>query len=453
MNLKNHSGIRPVVLSGDQGDTPAFTPGSTLKFFTKDLPAYTGRLANYLLGFLVTVDASFRADQGTDDPTIDWDDVTAALFESFELRNSLLGRPIAHNYNRGEFAALFSFIGNGMQRAVPQAPFPYQVPGENPPAQQQRFSTYVPASSLLGMKGHHTAQLACLFDNATFEVKARQQYPHNLVVLGLPRVQVTALLLAEPEIRLGPGVQFVRYSSTVSQSATKHQIEALGNTNSLQGVEPGAGVAFLAWMSRQRLYGGSFSSPANLEYLNFPARGLDQLTQLDALFVDYLGACSNIDSHPVQPMELATNDAPGNAGPYANTGQLFSPAYAGINRGLLGADFVPLISPKRFLETSKLQTFQGTVDVHAKAAEAFIGEDVFVALQYHSWTPAMQEEVFRKIIDSGVARAVWNTPDLVPSTKIINKQPAGGLNESKTRYFATAWVPRERSENPPSVSK
>lgn len=451
MNLKNHSGLRPVVLSGDQGDSPAFGVGTTYKFFTKDLPAYTGRLANYLIGFLVTVDATWDSIPGTSDPFLDWDDIASAIFESFELRNSILGRPIAHNYNRGEFTGLFGFVGNGMQRPLPQPPFPPQGPG--PGAKQQRVSWYVPACSLLGMKGHHTAQLACLFDNATFEVKTRPAFNYQVAATVNPKIQVSALLLAEPEIRLGPGTQFVRYSNTVSASATKHQIEALGNTNSFQGVEPGAGIAFLAWMTKQRKYGGSFSNPRYLEYVNFPGRGLDQLTHLDALFADYLGACANVDTMPVQTAATAFEGVPGNAGPYAGTGLLYSPAYYGQLGGLLGADFLPLISPKRFLEVSKLQTYQGTVDVHAKASESFVGDDVFVALQYHSWTPAMQEEVFRKVIDSGVARAVWNTPDLVPSTKIVNKQPAGSINESKTRYFAQTWVPREKSENPPSVNK
>ena len=76
-----------------------------------------------------------------------------------------------------------------------------------------------------------------------------------------------------------------------------------------------------------------------------------------------------------------------------------------------------------------------------------------MALQYHSWTPAQQEEVLKKIISSGLAQTVWGTNDLVPATKIINKQSANGINPSKTRYFAHTWSPRETVANPPSQAK
>jgi hypothetical protein len=114
---------------------------------------------------------------------------------------------------------------------------------------------------------------------------------------------------------------------------------------------------------------------------------------------------------------------------------------------------VPLISPGRFLEASKLQSVEGTVELNAKTNGYFAGNDVFYALQYHSWTPAQQEEVFKKVISSGVANGVWGTPNLVPSTKIMNKQPAGGINRAKTRYFAMSWAPAETQPNPPAPVK
>jgi hypothetical protein len=73
-------------------------------------------------------------------------------------------------------------------------------------------------------------------------------------------------------------------------------------------------------------------------------------------------------------------------------------------------------------------------------------------LQYHSWTPAQEEEVLKKIITSGLAQTVWGTTDLVPSTKVANKQPAGSINPSKTRYFAKTWQPKEVVSNPPSAT-
>lgn len=446
MNIRNHTGERPFVLSGDQGEEPLFAHGKTFKFFTKDLPRATGRLANYVLGFLVTLDATFNLQFGEIPSTegVDWDDVARGCFESCELLNTVLGKPISHNYFRGEFFGLFGFVGNGMKRAIPQPPL---LP-DNTSTRAQRHSWYIPASALLGMKGHHTAQLAILMDKGTFEVKTAQAGVVDGLTITSGKLSVTAIMVAEPEIRLGPGTQFVRYASTIAPTGTKHQIEALGQTSSLQGVEEGAGIAFLAWMSSRRGYGGSFANAYDVEYLNLPFRGLDQLIHLDAVYADYLGSCGNNDLPP------SLTSASDRVTPFDSNGLLYSSLYDGIGRGLLDAGFIPLISPKAFLETSKMQSVQGSQDLHAKLATpaTFSGDDVFVALQYHSWTPAQQEVVLRKIIDSGLGMDVWGTNDLVPATKINGKQNALGINPSKTRYFAHTWSPREVQPNPPSQS-
>jgi hypothetical protein len=456
MFLKNHTGTRPVVLSGDRGDNPTYAHSSTFKFFLKDLPIATGRLANYLVGFLVTLEGTFGNNEynsGTD--VYDWDDAARAFFESFELRDSLLGKPISHNFMRGEVLGLASFIGGGMKVAVPQPP-PFIDMG-TAGAGVQRHSYFVPACSLLGAKGHHTAQLACLFDRATFEIRT----PAADVIGGASgpmtiangTLRVTAILQPDPELRLGPGTQFVLYQSTVAGTQTKHIIEALGQTSSLQNVEEGAGIAALLWLSNNRGLGGSWTSGANIEYVNFPLRGLDQLTVLDALFVDYLAGCDNNGLPHVQSLASAADGTLGDAGPWANNGGLYGPAHCGMNGGLLEANFVPLISPKKFMETSKMQSVQGSVDLYAKHSGAWSGsEDRYLALQYHSWTPAQEEEVLKKIISTGLAQIVWGTNELRPQTKIVNKQDGGKINPAKTRYFARTWAPQEVVVNPPSPS-
>jgi hypothetical protein len=318
MNLKNHSGLRHIVLQGDASEVATYAHGRTFSWYCKTLPALTGRLANYLVGFVVTIVATYAYDQpegGMD--IVDSDDIARGLFESFELKNSLLGKPISHNYYRGEFVGLGGFIANGMRRPVPQ-PRPLIDTGTQ--TVTQRHDYFIPACALLGMKGHHTAQLACLFDGATFEVKTAPAAAVTGLTITNATMRVTAELLPEAEIRLGPGVQFVRYEKTTGATATKHIIEALGNTSSFQGVENGAGIAFLGWMSVKRGLGGSWSDAATLEYVNLPFRGLDQLVTLDGLFLDYLGACSNNDqpnsSHATDAGSIATIQ---NAGPWATS--------------------------------------------------------------------------------------------------------------------------------------
>jgi hypothetical protein len=324
------------------------------------------------------------------------------------------------------------------------------------------------------MKGHHTAQLAILFNKATFEIRTPaagviQDSSGNQVVLaGLPVLRVSAIMCSEPELRFGPGTQFVRYATSLPSSATKHVVDNLGQTSSLQGVEEGAGIAMLLWLSKNRGLGGAWADGTKLEYVNFPIRGLDQMTDIRPFMTDWLGASGSSNAVPharalvsadaTFPIPTPSNMCPGGIGPWQDNGCLYSPGYdgraiGGDAGGLRMANFLPLISPKRFLEVSKLQSIQGTVDLHCKHNGAWPGtEDVFFALQYHSWTPAQVDAVFTEIIKSGLAQTVWGTNDLVPSVKIANKQPAGGINPSKTRYFAHTWAPREAQPNPPSTS-
>jgi hypothetical protein len=440
MNLKNHTGERYVVLQGEQSEVSTFTAGHTFPWYTKTLPATTGgRLATYLVGFLITVsDLIFTV--GSENAPVDSDDLARALFESCELKNTLFGKPISHNYYKGSFFPLGGFIGNGMRRPIPQNRV--YVGSSVPYTTRQNY--FVPACSLLGLKGHHTAQLSVCYDGATFELKTASAGQVAGVGITSAKLHVTAILVSEPEIRLGPGTQFVRYEQTVGATATKHMIEALGNTGSLSGVDTGAGIAFLAWMTSRKGYGGSFAYPYNLEYINVPFRSLDQLVTLDPMFADYLGACGNNDLPPSDPT------ASGYGGPYPTSGCLYDFDYNGDIDGLLKALFVPLISPKRFMEVTKMQSVEGSQEVNAKiTGETFAGQDVYYALQYHSWTPALQEQFLRKVVDSGVARAVWGTNDLKPKTKLLAKQPAGELNLAKTRYLPLTWEPAAPQVNPP----
>lgn len=453
MNVKNHTGFRFVTLQGQQNEVATWSAGTTLPWYLRNLPANTGRLANYLVGFIVTVVASInKVDESPDYAYVDDDDVARALFESCELKNTLFGKPISHNYYKGELFGIFGHVGNGMRRACPRLPVLRNSYGATV-YHSRRYNFFIPAAALLGMKGHHATQLAIFYDGATFELKCgnlslNASGADNIVLNGTTTVSCTAVLQAEPEIRLGPGTQFVRMEKVTSSGATMHMVESLGNTGSLTGIESGAGIAFLAWLTSQRGLGGSFAHPYNLEYINTPFRGQDQLLNLDGLFYDFLAQGSDNDILPSQNNNTALQTQ---IGPWAGNSCLYAPLYSGEMYGPMEAQFVPIISPKRYMELTKLQSVEGTVQVNSKiGTESFSGNDVFVALQYHSWTPAQQEECFKRIISSGLANTVWGTVDLVPKTKTMTKQKADDINRAKTRYLPMVWEPAAKVENPPS---
>jgi hypothetical protein len=449
MNLKNHTTMRYWPLTGDRGEAPAYVHGQTYKWNLKDIPPVTRRMANYVVGIVLTWVGKVKYESGTPSrPPIDWAEVTRALFQSCEVQQSMFGTPVSSNHYLGCFMDLFSFVANGMERPVPWPP--PLVPGQA--EVEQRHSWFIPLCSLLGMKGHHTAQLACCYDRAQFVLRTEQ----SGVITGLSfpadangYLKVSAAVLPEPEVRLGAGTQFLRYTQTASPSGSIVTLDALGNSSTLEGVEPGAGIAMLLWMGNQRGFNGA-GAPALLEYLNVPFRDIVQTHHLDPFYLEWLNAQGGLNSPWLDDMSSTADFA---GGPYDLSTPLYdvgqipnSDAY-----GVTAAEFLPIITPHKFLQTSKLQVVQGSQIVGIKhSASAFSGEHVFTALQYHSWTPAKIEDVLRKAIDSGVVQAVWGTNDIVPSVKVELKQPANSINPTKTRFFPTTWVPKVVQPAPPT---
>jgi len=447
MNLKNHTTFRPWQLTGDQGDAPTFAHSSTFKFALKDIPPVTRNMCNYLVGLLVTI-AGLTFTVTGEARDMDWSDVMLGMFESAEVQQSMFGTPVSANHYKGAFFGLFSFIANGMQSVSPDGP-PLTV---STATQGGNLQVFIPLSALLGMKGHHTAQPAVCYDRAQFILRtAASGSLAGFAVTG-GTIKVSAVVNPEPELRLGPGTSFMRYTVPASMSGTIVNVDSLGNASTLEGVEPGAGLAFFSWMSSLRGFGGA-GTCTGLEYANVPFRDLQQTRHLDPLFVDFLNACEAPQGvFSGYNTVLSTATAIGGGGHHVGYLYDVTQARPGTSVGLQGgATFLPIISPHKFLEASKLQVVQGSQTVNIKHSSGFGGEHVFTALQYHSWTPAKTEEVLRKLVDSGVAQAVWGTNDLVPKLKVTNKQPADSINPKKTRFFAMTWEPRAKVDAPPST--
>lgn len=447
MNLKNHSTPRPWMLSGPQGDVVTYAHGQTFRWFMNNIPPVTRRMANYVVGLLITVagDIDFVTDEAVP-PMVTATDIARALFESIEVQQTLFGTPISANHYRGELFSLFEFIGNGMQQACPEdPPFIRNTTGRRP----WSHSYFIPLSNLCGMKGHHTTQLACCYDKASVVLRTAQAGVIENLLFYTGQVKISAIVVPEPEVRLGPGTQFIRYTQPAAAAGQIITIDSLGNATSLQGVEQGAGISALLWMTSNRGYGGA-GLVSDIEYINVPFRDLQQTRHIEPLLLSWLNASGELNI-PWAVDNAGALGQPGDVGPYQNRGVLYgADSPHGGSLGLLNADFLPIISPSRFLELSKVQVVQGSQTIAMKRTAGFSGEHVIVAAQYHSWTPALTEEVVRKMVDSGVAQAVWGTNDLVPKTKVVNKQPATGLNPAKTRFFATTWEPKTAVASPPT---
>jgi hypothetical protein len=440
MNLKNHTTFRPWMLTGDRGDSPTYAPSTTYKFNLKDVPPVTRRMANYIVGLIVTLAdvVLIHTDQEGvfGSTTVSDADILAALFESAEVQQSMFGTPVSSNHFLGRYFGLFGFVANGMQPVCRGGSMLLSTTANT----TRSVSCFIPLSALLGMKGHHTSQLACCYDRAQVVLRTAAQsvLPDVAYVTG-GTLRVSAVVVPEPEVRLGPGTQFILYKQVASASGTTLTLDSFGNASTLEGSEQGAGIAMAVWMSKQRAYGGA-GAVKTLEYLSAPWRDLQQTRHIEPFLIDWHNACGTRDV----PL-LSSSDSHETAGCLYDNGN-----YSGDGDLLVAANFLPIVSPHPFLETSKLQVCQGSATLNLKDSDGFSGEHVVAALQYHSWTPAKIEDVLRKAIDSGTMQAVWGTNDVVPSTKITNKQPAGSINPSKTRFFATTWVPKTVTPAPPT---
>jgi hypothetical protein len=454
MNLKNHTTPLPFQLSGDRGDNPALAAGTTYKFNLSSVPYVTRKMCNYLAGIVVTV-LGFHAtyDPGESDPAhLDGSDILRALFESAEIQQTMFGTPVSANHYLGKYFGLFEYIANGMQAYQAQ---PQPIGGTTSAGHHMALNFFIPLSALLGMKGHHTCQPVVCYDRAQFILRtaALTGIDHLTVDTASMSLKVSAIVVPEPELRLGPGTSFMQYTQTASSSGAIVAVDALGNSTTLEGAEPGAGIASFLWMGDgDRAYGGA-QDVNTLEYVSLPFRDLQMTRHLDPLIADWMNACGAGDV----PWNISENDhAAGDlAGGGHRAGYLYGASYPGaasMEYLAQGAEFLPLITPHKFLETSKLQVVQGTQSIGIKSSGSFSGQHIFTVLQYHSWTPAKQEEVLRKLVDCGVAKAVWGTNDLQPKLKVANKQPSGALNPEKTRFFAMTWEPKEKVNTPPSQS-
>jgi hypothetical protein len=454
---KNHFGIRPWQLNGDQGDNVTFAASRTFKWKMSDLPKTTGRLCNYVLGLIVTlavtVDYAPTSTQGNRAGTLTAADVARAAFQSIEVQNTLFGTPVSSNHYLGRYFSLFGFIGNGMSQACP-SPIGYidtQTAAGNGTA--LRFNYFIPLAALYGMKGHHSALPAFAYDNALVQLRTEAAGAVNGVTLSAGTVSVSALLLSEPEVRLGPGTNFIRYSQAAASAGQMVTIDSFGNATSLEGVEQGAGVGFLAWMgskansNRVRDFGGA-GRPSALEYVNLPFRGLQQVRHFDPFYLSYLNACGALDTPFAGVASDADVGATPKAGPTAEKGFLYRPEDTAQN--LIDAEFLPLIHPTKFAELSKIQTVQGTVSMGIKGSAGFSGEHIILAHQFHSWTPAKREDFVRKAVDSGVVSTVWGTNNVEWKTKVQGKQDLAEINLAKTRFFADTLTPKTAQANPPT---
>jgi hypothetical protein len=448
--MRNHTGIRSWQLSGPNGEVATWNAGRTLRFLLNDVPELTsGSLCNHMLGILVTFIVELGADGVQTEPA-DADLFLQWLVDSVEVRNCWHGTPVSSNHAKGNMLGLMEFLSCGYQYFGRRVCTP--TSGELD-GQCIKVNTFIPLSYLMGEKGHHSALPVTMYRNAELVINcgtgSNDGPPETEDTFSAATVVASAVFLPESEIHLGAGQQFIDYQSPATASGQIVKLDSLGANTTLQNVEPGSGIDFLAWLSSQYdAYGITGSARVrDIREIGIPFRGMQTTRHLEPLLLGFEAAIGG--------RELGESDLWDGTAISARISNLSGFPYAANYAGQLIADMAadgsdirdmklfPIIYPGRDLELTKVQTFEGTQSYQLR----FLGgvghapvdgttHHTF-AHQFFSWTPAAWDDALRTMVNSGVAQSVLGSSSpLVWSVKLAKKNAAPGLiNPAKVRYL------------------
>jgi len=262
-------------------------------------------------------------------------------------------------------------------------------------------------------------------------------------------IRASAILLPESEIHVGPGQQFLDYQSPANAGSEVVKLDSLGASTTLQKVEAGAGIDFLAWLSSHYSQGVTFAGAArvkDIQRADIPFRGTQTQLHLEPYLLGFEAAIGG--------RELGESDLFDGTVMLARvsnqSGFPYAPNYAAqliADQLAQGADIrdmllFPIIWPGRDLEVSKMQVFEGTQSYHLTFAVGHAPANgtthhTYVH-QWQSWTPEAWDDAMRLLVNEGVARSVLGSQTgLVWSTKLIHKNPdLAKIDPTKLRFFA-----------------
>jgi hypothetical protein len=446
--MRNHTGFHPWALTGSTGQTVTWAANGKGQFLLGDIPqVIDGNLGSHVVGILLTFLVTLGSG-GVQTHAANADRFLSWLIESVEVRNAWHGSPVSQNHAKGCLLGLMEFMSCGYQYFGRRISVPsFQALG----GRVVKVNCFVPLSYNLGAKGHHTALPSIFYKNAELVLNFGAG-SGDAVNEGQPTVQAatlkaSAILLAEREIHLGPGQQFVDYPAAVSAGSEAVKMDSFGNSTSLQRIEAGAGVDFLAWLSSHYSQSATFAGPArvrDIRRVQVPFRGIASTTHLEPFLSGFESAVGGRDRGESDPYDATAMDVVAS--------NLSGFPYAENYAGSLVADFAadhdelrdmllfPLIYPGRDLQTTKVASYEGTQSYFlawAAGAAPVAGTHHTYAHQFHSWTPGAWDEALKLIVDSGLARSVLGTGiGLGWATKLEYKNPSpGAIDPAKVRFL------------------
>jgi hypothetical protein len=399
--LQNHTGFQHFPLSAaGGGDNPALVQGSPTVFNLNTIPLFQGTLANYVPALLVTITGILTQSGGTGVRLI-WNNLFRILVESLEVRNCWHGSPITPQNVKGAMLPIIEQFAGGYRGVARKRGV---IPAANG-ANNFSFTFPVPLSLGLGSKPHHTAQLAALYKEAQFSLQVAQASVLTALSPGATlsglQVRCSAILLPDPELRVGPVVEFVDYQVAATAGQVNIPIQSFGNNSQLTKMDKGSGLFYFGMLSNQAGLPGPFSAE-QIVRLNVPWRGQTDTGHIPPYIAQQIAAMGNqrfIGGTQDQGAAGALSDVSGF--PYLDgfdpTGSTATTASEQI--GLLA---MPIVTPGADLELSKLQVVDGDESINAQFSSGPAGTFHMLAGQARSWQPSALNDLTQYLVNLGL---------------------------------------------------
>jgi hypothetical protein len=394
--IRNHTGFHFYPLTTGASDTYTWNASDLATFNLKNIPILVSDLAYYMYGITVTFTGNWV--QGGSGSQVNRDQLIRSLIDSIEIRNAWHGTVISSRQIKGSMLPIVEFVGAGYQdgqrgpTAIPVAAGTYPF----------RLNLFIPLCVGLGDKPHHTAQLALFYKQAQLDINT----PLASVATGISTgssitavsVRASATMLPEPEIRLGPAVEWVDYQSAASVGQAQIELDSFGNKTGISGTIPNAGVVWMGALSSSGGLPGSFATSTVSRY-SFPWRGQVDIRHIDPFIMGQLMCMGPSRPDYVALSSTALYSGATSGFPYARDNDL-----SATGQGLTGLLFFPLVTPANDLELTKIQLAKGTQSYFIDAT--FAGTNHTLTQHVRSFDDNKREDAVKQVVDSGLAKAI-----------------------------------------------
>lgn len=425
--VRNHTGFQFYPLSSGSNDNPAFSQTSPTTFEMKNIPIAVGSLVYYVYGVLLQFTGNVVQAGGTG-VAVNFNDLRRAIIDSLEIRNAWHGTPISANHVKGSMLPIIETVGGGY--CTPQVT-PSVIPAANG-TYNFDISVFVPLCVGNGAKPHQSAQLALFYKQAQLAINPALAS----VLTGLSpgssftslATRACAMMLPEPELRLGPQAEFIDYQSPASSNQSQIALDAFGNTTGLAGTLPNAGVAWMGALTNLSGLPGSFLASDVTKY-SFPFRGQVDIMQISAFVAMQLYAMGGDEGRNVAAQAAASASILSQRGFPFELASASASALLQTNHLL----FFPMVTPARDLELTKMQTAKGTQS-YFLSGPVFSGTNHTLVQHVRSFDDNKRADAVKQIVDSGLANLVLGQSTQLGWVPKLEKKNAT-IDPEKLRYL------------------